>query len=196
MWRQLSFAGELVDWDSSDAQFCGILGADVQVRGDPATAKTTPPNGRIELCLAPAPTTLIDVTPPTAASQCTTPASTYDIPGVIVVDQAVVATGALASARLFTVARAPAFGYDATKAQVFVHVDGTPSPVSISGAHDPAQALGSAGWAAGTTGVDVFFPNVDPTPGSTSVDVTGGAIGTGSDPIAAGTFTYITVVAN
>jgi hypothetical protein len=191
----VAFTGELVDWDSTDAQFCGIFGASIQVHGDPASAKTTPPNGRIELCVAPT-TTLLDVTPPTEASQCTTPSSTYGVPGVIVVNEAVLAHGTLVSTRSFTVARAPAFAYDATKAQVFVHVDGTPSAVSITGTHDPAQALGTAGWAAGSTGANVFLPNVDPTPGATDVELAGGGLGTGSVPLAAGTFTYVTLVAN
>ncbi len=193
---ELSFVGELVDWDSTDQQFCGIFGASLEVRGDATRTATTPPNGRIMMCLAAAATTLIDVTPPTAASQCTTPSSSYDIPGVIVVDQSVVATGALGRARSFTMARAPAFAYDVTKAQVFVHVDGTPRAVSITGSHDPEQAFGTAGWALGATGVDVYFTNVDPTSGSTAIDVVGGALGTGSAPITAGTFTYLTVVAN
>ena len=193
---ELSFAGELVDWDSTDEQFCGIFGASIQVHGDPSTAKMTPPNGRIELCLADGATTLIDVTPPTAPSECTTTSSTYDIPGVIVADQAVLASGALASARSFTIARAPAFGYDATKAQVFVHVDGTPSAVSITGTHDAAQAFDGASWAPGSTGANVFVPNVDPTPATIDVSIAAGGLGTGSVPIAAGTFTYVTLVGN
>ena len=193
---KLSFQGELVDWDSTDAQFCGIFGANVQVHGDPSTAKATPPNGRIEMCVAQAPTTLIDVTPPTDASQCANPSSTYDIPGVIVADQAVLASGALASARAFTIARAPAFAYDATKAQLFVHVDGTPSAVSITGTHDASQVFDGATWAPGSTGANVFVPNVDPTAGTTDVSLADGGLGTGSVPIAAGTFTYVTLVAH
>jgi hypothetical protein len=192
----LSFTGELVDWDSTTAQFCGIFGATLQVHGDPSRVDHTPPNGRIQLCLASAPTTQIDITPPTAASECAIPKSTYAVPGILVANQAVIASGAVVSARSFTMARAPAFAFDSAKAQVFVHVDGTPRAVSITGTHDAAQAFDDSTWAAGSTGANVFFPNVDPTPGATSVDVAGGATGTGSVPISAGTFTYLTVVAN
>lgn len=190
---QLAFEGELVDWDSTDAAFCGVFGATVEAPG--AAAKTTPPNGRIELCLADAPTTLVDVTPPTAASECTHPPSTYSVPGVIVADRAVLASGALISARSFTTARAPAFGFDPAKAQVFVHVDGAAGAVSISSPHDPEQAFDGAAWAAGSSGVDVFFPNVDSTDGETEVRLAGGGIGTGPVELTDGAFTYVTVVA-
>jgi hypothetical protein len=185
--------GEIVDWDSTDASFCGVFGATFQVHGDATRHATTAPNGRFKLCIAPAPTTRIDITPPSAASQCTVPSSSYTVPGILVADRAVLASGALISARAFTVMRAPAFGYDATKAQVFVHVEGTPRAVSVTGTHDAPQAFTGA-WAAGDTGANVFFPNVDPAPGSTTIAVAGGATGAGAAPLAAGTFTYVTVV--
>ncbi len=127
------FTGELVDFDSTDAQFCGVFGATLTVAGD--------------------------------------------------------------SARTFTVARAPDFAYRASAAQVLVHVDGTPRAVSLDVAHDPAQAFTTA-WAAGDAGANVFFPNVDPAAGATTIAVTGDSLGAGSVPVAAGTFTYVTVIAN
>ena len=136
------------------------------------------------------------MTPPTGASECTVPASTYAAPGMLIANQAVIATGQIFSARDFTVMRETAFAYDNTMAQVFVHVDGTQSAVSISGTSAPAQAFDGTTWAPGASGVYVFFPNVDPTAGSTTVSVAGGAVGTGSVPVVAGAFTWLTVVGN
>jgi len=89
--------------------------------------------------------------------------------------------------------RAPAFGYDNTKAQVFVHVEGTLGAVTIAAAHDATQAWSGTAWAAGSTGINVLFPNVDPTAGTTTVSATG-ATGGGTIPLAANSFTYVTVV--
>ena len=191
------FTGELVDWDSTDTGFfCGIFGAHLQVHGDPTRTNTTNPNGRFMVMIAAAATTQIDVTPPTAASQCTAPPSTYNVPGILVANKAVIDSGAIISARSFDVDRAPMFGYDAAKAQVLVHVDGMRRAPSITGTHDATQAFDGTAWAMGTSGVNVYFPNVDPTGGTTTISVQGGAVGTGPVPIAAGTFTYVTVVAN
>ena len=42
---------ELLDWDSTDAAFMGVNGATFTQRGGTATT-TTPPNGRVEMCVA------------------------------------------------------------------------------------------------------------------------------------------------
>ena len=47
------FTGEIVDWDSTDAKFCGVFGAKWTVRGDVTRTSTTAPNGRFQLCLPP-----------------------------------------------------------------------------------------------------------------------------------------------
>ena len=46
---------------------------------------------------------------------------------------------------------------------------------------------------AGSTGIDVVFPNT--AVGTSTVDA-GGALGAGSVPVVAGTITYVTLVAN
>jgi len=190
----LFFTGEMVDFDSTDTTFCGIFGAGFTVAGDATRTDTTNPNGRFELCLpASASTVRVDITPPTGPSECTIPKSTYAVPGILIADKAVIEAGVMYSTRSFTVSRAPGFAYDPTKAQVFVHVEGIQRAISISGTGDAAQAWDGAAWAAGTTGINVFFPNVDPTPGTTTVSMAGGALGTGAVPIAAGTFTYVTI---
>jgi hypothetical protein len=202
---QLFFIGEYVDWTSDDAIFCGILGAKWQVHGDPTRVDSpTPPNGRVTLCLADAPTTQIDITPPVNDSECTNPQSPYTIPGVAIVTKDALITGDLFSARSITTAElatfftAQALGtIDPTKAQVFVHEEGTaPRAVAITATHAAAQAFDGATWAAGTTGKYVYFPNVDVTTATTDISVTGGAIGTTTVPLTAGTFTYLTVVSN
>jgi hypothetical protein len=187
------FTGELVDVDSTSTAFCGVFDAVLQVHGDPARTARTSPNGRYRLCIASAATTRIDIAPPATASECTVPNSSYAVPGILIADRAVIAAGAAESARTFTVARAPAFGYQASAAQLLVHVDGAARMVSIDAAHDPAQAFDGQTWASGATGGDVLFPNVSAAAGAVTVTVAGGALGAGSVPVAAGTFTYVTV---
>lgn len=193
------FTGELVDWDSSEMAFCGVFGATYQVQGDPSRIDQTNPNGRFQICLASAAATRIDITPPTDASQCTVPMSTYSIPGLAVADPAVIATGKLISMRAWTDARAASLGFtpDAAKANVFVHVENTPQPVSISSTSDTPQYWNGTTWSTtGPTGIDVFFPNVDVGTGMTTVTMMGGAVGSGAVPVEAGKITYVTLVGN
>jgi hypothetical protein len=198
---EVFFTGEFIDWDATVTAFCGIFDATWQVHGDATRTDKTNPNGRFELCIDAAATTQIDITLSTMTSQCTTGAP-YALPGIAIANQAVIATGKLFSARSLTMGRlAPFFTsvgvtLDPAKAIVFVHVEGTPRAVSIAAAHGTALAFDGATWAAGATGQNVVFPNTDLGGGSTTVDVAGGAIGTGSIPLAANTFTYLTVVAN
>ena len=193
--QPLTFTGEYVDWSTTDdaSFFCGIFQATFTVHGDATRTNQTNPNGRFTLSLVPAETTQIDITPPTAQSECSQPKSTYSVPGIMIANASVIASGQMVSARAFTVAQMPA-GYDGTKAQVFVHVDGTPRAVSITGTHDATQAFNGTTFVAGDTGDNVYFPNLDPTGGTTTISTTGTALGTGTVPVAAGTFTYVTLV--
>jgi hypothetical protein len=197
---QLRFTGEYVDWDN-DASFCGIAEALFEVPG--GAMDTTAPNGRFDLCIPRAPaTTLVDITPPTASSQCTVPPAGYAVPSIAVASPAVILAGNLFHGSNFTTVRQQSFFMDAgltfdpTKAQVFVHVDGTARAVSIDAAHGTAQAIVATTWAAGDTGKDVFFPNVDVGGGTTMLTVAGGAIGTGAIPLVAGKMTNVNVIAN
>lgn len=184
----LRFTGEYVDWDSG-ATFCGILGAQLQVPGGGA-ASVTAPNGRFDLCIPDAPVVLVDITPPAAPSQCTTPPQTYVLPGIAVANKAVILAGGSWSGRAFGMARQTV---NPTKAQVFVHVNGTPGPVSIAAAHGPAQARMNDTWSPGETGQDVFFPDVDPAGGTTTLSA-GAAIGTGPIPLVAGKMTEVSII--
>jgi hypothetical protein len=194
----LFYTGEVIDWDSSGA--CGVFMAKMQVHGDPSRVSITAPNGRFRLCL-PAGVFQADLTPPTDQSQCTNPRDIYQIPGIAIASKAVIDTGRLNSLRMLRMGEVASFyatfgsTYNPTKAGVFVHVEGTTRAVSIAASSDPPQARNTS-WAAGNTGAYVFFPNVDPAAGTTTVSVAGGAIGEGAVPLVANTFTYTTVVAN
>jgi hypothetical protein len=186
--------GELVDMESTDTgYFCGIFGATVTVHGDSTQTVMTNPNGRIGTLTIHEARAQLDITPPTDMAQCSQPVSIYTTPAVMIVDAQVAASGAIISSRMFTMADAANFGFDATKAQVLIHVDGTARPVSITASHAPTQAFDGTHWAPGDTGENVFFPNVDPATGTTLVAMSGG-LGAGSIPLTAGSFTFLTVV--
>ena len=192
-----SFMAEYVDWDSSETgSFCGILDSTWTSHDDATATVMTKPNGRVTLSLPPTARMQIDITPPTAGSECTTPSGQiYNIPGIAIVDRAVNDAGGEFSTRAFSTTRATAFGYNAAKAQVFVHVDGTPRSVTLTGSHDATQAFDGSTWAAGDTGVNVFFPNVDPSASTATVGMSGASLGTGDVPLVAGTFTYLSIIA-
>jgi hypothetical protein len=186
------FTGELIDWDSGSTAvpFCGIFGATFTARGQTATDSSNP-NGRFMLNLAPP--AVVDITPPTAGSQCLTGMPTYSMPALIVANPAVVASTQLISARGFTTMRQASLGVtlDAAKGHVFVHVDGTQHAVSVSTGSDAAQTWDGTTWGAGAQGINVFFPNVPA--GMTDVEMSG-AIGVGTVPVEAGKITYVTLV--
>jgi hypothetical protein len=187
----IRFTGEYVDWDN-DTTFCGLFSAVFTVQGN-GMQSTLPPNGRVDLCVPDQATTLIDIAPPTQTPSCKTAADHYRLPGIAVADKAVILAGGSWSGRSFTEARQ---SFDTTKAQVYVHVVGPARAVSLDAqhAHGPAQAVADKTWAAGDTGHEVYLPDVDPTGGSATLSVAGGAIGAGAIPLVAGKMTTLTVV--
>jgi hypothetical protein len=188
----LRFTGEYIDWDSG-ASFCGIFQAKFQARDSTATAMTAP-NGRFDLCLPNQPTALVDVTPPTASTRCSMPEGNYELPGLAVANKAVIAAGGSWSGRAFVSMR-QTVPPDPAKAQVFVHVNGNPREVSLEAAHGDAQARVNGTWGLGSTGSDVFFPDVAPGAGTTILTA-GGALGTGSIPLEAGKMTSVSIISN
>jgi len=131
------------------------------------------------------------------------PSSTYSLPGLAIATRSVADAGGAFVARSLDDARIGPFyagfgsTFDATKGQLFVHVTGAPRAVAITAPHDAVQAFNGTAWASGDTGGDVFFPNIDLGAGTTTdVSVAGGALGTGSVPLVAGTITYMAVVVN
>jgi hypothetical protein len=191
----LRFTGEYVDWES-DTTFCGLPGTDFTIPGG-ATQRIIAPNGRIpDICVPDQPTTLLDITPPSSLPSCKVipdPQPKYSLPGIAVVNKAVILAGGFWSGRTFIDGRET---YDAAKAQVYVHIDGPARAVSLdaSHSHGPAQAVTTNMWAPGDTGHEVFIPDVDPSGGSVTLLVAGGAIGTGSIPLVAGKMTTLSVV--
>jgi hypothetical protein len=195
----LLFTGEIVDWDSIGD--CGVASAKVTVRGQPAQTDDSNFNGRFEVCVPHQGQTTVDVTQSATPSRCAQVAGAYPVRGVFIADPAVIDLNALSfSARAMTQARQDAMftqigqAFSAAKAQLVVHVAGTPRVVAISSAHAAAQRYDGSSWAAGDTGAYVFFPNVDP--GTAMITVTGGAVGTGAVMLEAGAYTYVTVIAN
>jgi hypothetical protein len=157
-------------------------------------------NGRFEVCVAQQGQTIVDVTQSTTASRCAAVAGVYPVRGVLIADPAVTAINAQSfSARAMTQARQDAMftqigsAYDPAKAQLVVHVAGTPHAVAISSAHAASQRYDGSNWAAGDTGAYVFFPNVGP--GPTTITIAG-AVGPGSVTLEAGAYTYVTFIAN
>ncbi len=199
---QVRFTGEYVDWEAQ-AAFCGIKDAILEVEGGGAM-DTTAPNGRFDLCLPGANVnTRINITQPTAASQCSQPASTYALPTFLYANKAVIKGGGFFSARSLTMARQTSFftligqTFDATRAQVVVHVNGvTPRAVTLSGDHGAPWAANGTTWAAGDTGIDVFFPNVAVGSGKAKLSIAGGGLGEGDIPLVAGTITNVALIAN
>jgi len=197
---KLELQGEIVDWDETDALFCGVKGANLTVRSDTTLTETTAPNGRIDLMVPGDASVEIDVVPPTAPSECVTGIGLYTLPGIIMTGSAVINSGQTVSYRMIGMDRIQPFftglgvTYDASKAIVFVHVAGTQKAATSSAAHDTALAWSGTAWAAGSTGVDVVFPNT--AVGTTMVDAGTGAIGAGSIPAVAGTITFVTLVGN
>lgn len=188
----IRFTGEYVDWDK-DSSFCGINDALFQVQGDGAMDSTAP-NGRFDLCVPDQAVTLLDITHPTGTSQCTTPPGTYNLPAIAVANRSVILAGGFWSGRAFTMGRQT---FDPTKAQVLVHVEGTARALSITASHGPTQAISTTTWGLGDTGHDVYFPDVDPSGGTTTLSVAGGgAIGAGALPLVAGTMTNVSIIVN
>jgi hypothetical protein len=190
----LHFTGEYVDWDN-DTTFCGLPGSVFTIPGvGPKTLNA--PNGRIEFCIPDQSTTLLDITPPPTLPGCkvvSDPQLKYSLPGIAVADKAVIAAGGFWSGRTFIDGRET---YDPAKAQVYVHVDGPARAVSLdaSHAHGQIQAVTTNMWAPGDTGHEVYIPDVDPTGGSATLSVAGGATGAGSIPLVAGKMTTLTVI--
>jgi hypothetical protein len=201
------FTGEVIDWDWTNTQQCGVNQAMLTVRGQPTRTDGTNPNGRFELCIAHQAESIVDFTFSVNASECDTHPGTYPGRGVLVAEQAVIDAGAVFSARAMTAERMAtmftAIGqpYNAAQGQLVVHVAGTPRVVSLSTMnHSAAQQFNGTSWepapATGAVGSYVFFPNVDLGGGAVTVSVAGGAVGATAVTLEAGVFTYLTVVAN
>jgi hypothetical protein len=181
---EMQFTGEYVDWDSTEASFKGIFGAHFTLQGDATKTTMTAPNGRFILCV-PAADGLADIEPMAGSEY---------IGGTVKIDKTVIQSGAMLSYRSFTTTRAADFGFDATKAHVFVHVHGGTRTVTTSDAPGVKKQFDGTSWVDGNTGTDIYLGNIAASTTSLSVSG-GGATGASSIPLTPGEFTYLTIVA-
>ena len=185
---EVRFTGEYISFDYETDQ-TGANMALVAVHGDPSRMDLAAPNGRFDLQIPATDFVQYDLTPSSAAL------IPDFIGGTGIVARALAPTGKV-SMRTMNLARAADFGFDATKAQVFVHVVGAPHAVAVAAAHDAAYRFDGTAWAAGDTGSDVYIPNVAVGSGTTTVTVTGTTSLPPSVPLLAGKFTYLTALSN
>lgn len=161
---------ELLDWDSSGSAFMGVNGATFTQRGGTATT-TTPPNGRVEMCLGSTTSFIFDIDV----------ASASYLDAIAYFDLEAVVGSAPADKHIrfrdLTAARAASFyterslTYDNTKAHVLVYLAGDVSNISLDRAHGVPQlgaydaSTDSIAWTTGVQGANaakyVLFPNVD-----------------------------------
>lgn len=156
------FTGELIDWDSTDSAFLGVNAARVSVQGMPAISTTTPPNGRLELCVPTVPLLRFDVDAPAGY-----------LDGTAYVEREALGGGRAISLRSITTTRAASFyterglTFDPARAHVLVFLAGDRTTLTLDRPHDAAQnanddaAAGTFIWADGAGGRYVLFPNVD-----------------------------------
>lgn len=182
---QRFIGAELLDWDSSGTAFLGINGATFTQRGGTATT-TTPPNGRVEMCVASTTSYIFDVAIANAAYLDAI--AYFDLEAIV----ASAPSDHHIKFRGITTARATSFyterslTFDAAKAHVLVYLAGDVSNISLDRAHGTPQvgtfnaSTDSITWATGNAGQNaakyVLFPNVDasnPT-GAIEGDVQGG----------------------
>jgi hypothetical protein len=182
--------GEYVEWDSTVADFDGIEFADWAVRGEPARATTTNPNGRVELCIAAARLSLIDVT------------KTDYVSALFLADPEVFTPpGTYFSARGFTAEKAAAFYdslglvFDGDRAHVLVHRQGAAIPLTLSlgGMAFAAPADDPTAWSPGTSGGLVLFANIERTDDETTLSSTSAFVGPTVLPLEAGTLTMTSI---
>jgi hypothetical protein len=181
---EMQFTGEYVDWDSTETMFKGVFAAHFTLDSDPAKTTMTAPNGRFILCV-PAADGFATVEPMAGSGY---------VGGKVKIDKTVIQSGATLSYRSFTATRAADFGFDASKAHVFVHVHGGSRTVTTSDAPAVKKHFDGSAWVDGNTGSDIYLGNIAGT--TTSVQVSGGgATGASSIPLTPGAFTYLTIIA-
>lgn len=200
--RDYPVAGIYLDWDSTAVAPCPIAGATWTVYFGGGRIGTTDASGAFTVQLA-SYLARIDVEQPHLPSACTTPPSPYALPESAIIPAVIHYAGGHPIIRSLTSARATTFyaaigaPFQATRGQLLVHLDGPARSVALSAPHDAVQAFDGQAWAAGDTGSDVFFPNVDVTNGIwPTVTVSGNTIGAGSLELPPGTITSITVITN
>jgi hypothetical protein len=192
----LRFVGEYLDWDSTNAGFMGIGGAQWTAVGDLTRTTTTPPNGTVLLCLD-----------PTASTQVTVSGPAPYLPALFLVDPAVfsvagsrfVARGLKGGAD--AVSQFAEFGvtYNPALAQVLVYKLGAPIPLALGPAINPPQrsfvsdGANDITWTEGNSGTLTLFPNRPVAGGTATLTSTSTFTGPTTIPIAGGRFTIVVI---
>jgi hypothetical protein len=178
--------GELVDFDSTTAQFQGVFNARFTLEGMPAKTATTAPNGRFELC-APA-----------------TKRMTFDVdaPADYLDGKAYIEAEALShqtvSFRAYSQLRgSKLYSFDASRGHVLVFLAGDRSDLTLSRQHAPPLSGndddddGVFTWTPGNAGRYVLFPNVDVS--SPTITLDGDTSGPHTIPVIAGKLTLVAI---
>lgn len=182
----LFVTGELVDFDSSTAQFMGVFNARLTVEDLPSRTTTTAPNGRFELCAPAASALRFDL----------------DAPGDYLDGKVYIEADALdarpLSFRAYTQLRGSTlYTFDAARGHVLVFLAGDRTELTLDRPHGPAlsgnddDGDGAFTWSAGTAGRYVLFPNVDVT--SPTITLRGDLSGPHTIPVAAGRLTWVAI---
>lgn len=178
--------GELVDFDSSRAQFKGVFNARFTVEGMPARSSMTAPNGRFELCVPAASALVLDVD---------APADYLDGTAYI---EAEALGGRPLSFRAYTQLRgSQLYSFDATRGHVLVFLAGDRATLTLNRPHGQPLAGndddndGAFTWAPGSAGRYVLFPNVDVS--SPTITLGGDLSGPHSIPVAAGKLSLVAI---
>jgi hypothetical protein len=178
------YTGELIDFDSTEADFLGVFDAHFSVRGEADCTADTAPNGRFILSL-PDSGGITDIDAPTGY-----------LDGIAVVKpQQFLNGGATFSYRDLTTTRATELytlfseTFDPTKAHVVVNQTADHEGFTLLATHGivVGSADGSA-WAEGDSATYILFTNVDVGTGMTTL--TGTATGNSEIPLEAGKITY------
>ncbi|MFN0245747.1 MAG: hypothetical protein ACKV2T_02490 [Kofleriaceae bacterium] len=189
---------ELLDWDSPAPAFMGVNSATFTQRGGAATA-TTPPNGRVEMCVATTTSYVFDVD--VASATYLDAIAYFDLETIV--DSA--RTDGYVRFRGLTSARAASFYterslvFDNTKAHVLVYLAGDISNISLDRAHDLPQlgmyntTTDAIAWTSGVVGANssryVLFPNVNAASPTGAIE--GDLQGDHSIPLEAGKLTLV-----
>jgi hypothetical protein len=183
---QVSFYGELFDLDAIGGDFAGVGGAVLTVDGgDPTT--TTPPNGRVELCVDRGRTRVAVDAPGDYLD------GSYVAEASLFADASTFLQYAATSAQLTTLYATFGGGLvpDPTRAQLLVEVRGRAATVALAGAQAAAvRHFSGAAWNSDGPGAYALFINVAPGTGTVSAP---GADGGGAVPLTAGGWTMTTI---
>jgi hypothetical protein len=185
--------GEYVEWDATSTSFMGINAATWTVRGQPSRTDQTAPNGRVELCIQPGVTSIIDATAATHLDAIfVADPAVFEPPGTFFAVKGITTT----RAGTFYQSLQPQQTFDETRAHVLVQTQGTPIPLTLSpgGTAYAVDNSDDTTWTAGNAGGLVLFTNVDVSASSqATLSSTSAFVGPTTLPLEAGKLTITTI---